>query len=372
MLDDEMSDHATKTPWTSIAALASCLAMLVGWHWDISWHRSIGRDTLWTLPHNAIYVSLAIAFAYNAWLVLRHTFGADRESPAIRVLGFRAPSASFITLWSILVMFAGILFDSWWHDSYGLDVGVFSPPHYVLSFSLAFVYLGQFAYVVLARNQRPTRTGFLVAVAIWALYLGHQLILDPTFGTNAVLTQAYVVSSAVVLPVSLVLVQRVLQWRWAPVAASALYFVVVLVLMQVFQLFPAKPAMGPVYHHIPNFLPPFFPLFLVLPAFVVGELAWRLAPRSRLLAAAAAGPAFVLVFLGANHAWAALLDGPLGQNRFVGGMYPGAVFYENLLPTTRLALDPQGLGLLALACVLAIASSWAGFVGGDWLKRLRR
>jgi hypothetical protein len=372
MLTREMSDSAKKIPWPSIAALVSCTSMLVGWHWDISWHRSIGRDTPFTLPHLAIYAALIIAFGYNAWLVLSHTFGAARERPAIKVLGFRAPSACFLTLWAILVMFAGILFDTWWHDSYGLDVGVFSPPHYVLSFSLAFIYLGQFAYVILARNLDGSKAGFYIAVAIWGLYFGHQLILDPSYGTNAVLTKAYLVSSAIVLPVSFVLVQRVLEWRWAPLASAAVYTVVVIVLMQVFQLFPAEPAMGPVYHRLPNFLPPLFPLFLVVPACLMGEVAWRYRTGSRVKASLILGPLFVISFAGSNFAWAWLVDGSLGQNRFIGGMYPGVVFYEGLLEVTRMTGTSLEWSLGLLACILAMGSCWAGFVAGDWFKRLQR
>lgn len=372
MLANAMTSSSKRIPWPSVAALISCTSMLIGWHWDISWHRSIGRDTPLTLPHLAIYLALIIAFTYNAWIVLSYTFGAGRDRPAIKVLGFRAPSACFLTLWSILVMFAGILFDLWWHDSYGLDVGVFSPPHYVLSFSLAFVYLGQFAYVVLARNVDESRAGFFIALGIWGLYLGHQLILDPSYGTNAVLTKDYMVSSAVVLPISFVVVQRVLNWRWAPVASAAIYTVIVIVLMQVFQLFPAEPAMGPVYHRIPNFLPPMFPLFLVIPAFILGEIAWRFRERSRWLVSLILGPLFVVSFLATNFAWAWLIDGPLGQNRLIGGMYPGAVFYEGLLEVTRVSGTRIDWIMGLVACVIAPLSCLAGYVVGDWFKELRR
>src|SRR5262249_48363531 len=115
--------------WPLVAAVVSTSCMIFGWNWDISWHPSIGRDTVWTLPHFAVYIALALAFAYNVWIVLRGTFGAGRDEPGIRVFAFRAPAGAFVTLWAVLLQFTAILFDIWWHGVYGLDNAVFSPPH---------------------------------------------------------------------------------------------------------------------------------------------------------------------------------------------------------------------------------------------------
>src|SRR5262249_9866618 len=44
--------------WTSVVGVTSTC---VGAHWDISSHRSIGRDTFWTPPHLAIYLCGVLA-----------------------------------------------------------------------------------------------------------------------------------------------------------------------------------------------------------------------------------------------------------------------------------------------------------------------
>ena len=41
-------------PWYVVAALIAATSAKVGVMWDISWHRSIGRDTFWTPAHLAI------------------------------------------------------------------------------------------------------------------------------------------------------------------------------------------------------------------------------------------------------------------------------------------------------------------------------
>ena len=37
------------------AVLAGGTSIVIGILWDISWHRTIGRDTFWTPAHMAIY-----------------------------------------------------------------------------------------------------------------------------------------------------------------------------------------------------------------------------------------------------------------------------------------------------------------------------
>ena len=43
-------------PVPALAAAAGATSIVVGLLWDISWHRSIGRDTFWTPAHMAIYL----------------------------------------------------------------------------------------------------------------------------------------------------------------------------------------------------------------------------------------------------------------------------------------------------------------------------
>src|ERR1700674_623911 len=64
---------ARKEPYLIASAFAAT-SVVVGVVWDISWHRSIGRDTFWTPDHLAIYLGGALAGASCGWLVLRTTF----------------------------------------------------------------------------------------------------------------------------------------------------------------------------------------------------------------------------------------------------------------------------------------------------------
>ncbi|MGH9144459.1 MAG: hypothetical protein ACRD2I_25255, partial [Vicinamibacterales bacterium] len=38
-------------PWSIYSVLFASTSVILGVIWDISWHRSIGRDTFWTPAH---------------------------------------------------------------------------------------------------------------------------------------------------------------------------------------------------------------------------------------------------------------------------------------------------------------------------------
>ena len=49
--------HADRSaiPWYLWSSALAVTSAYIGGYWDISWHRSIGRDSFWSPPHMAIY-----------------------------------------------------------------------------------------------------------------------------------------------------------------------------------------------------------------------------------------------------------------------------------------------------------------------------
>ena len=68
-------------PWYLWAAAAAVTSAYIGGYWDISWHRSIGRDTFWSPPHMAIYACGVLAGLSAAYLIFTTTFGKNARSP---------------------------------------------------------------------------------------------------------------------------------------------------------------------------------------------------------------------------------------------------------------------------------------------------
>src|SRR5688500_6856818 len=92
---------ATRVPWVIYAVLFASTSVVLGVMWDISWHRSIGRDTFWTPAHLAIYLGGIVAGLSCGWIALKTTFaGSDYErGTSVRFWGFRAPFGAWVCIW---------------------------------------------------------------------------------------------------------------------------------------------------------------------------------------------------------------------------------------------------------------------------------
>src|SRR6185436_10786015 len=114
----------TTLPWYLWAAAAAVTSAYIGGYVDISWHRSIGRDTFWSPPHLAIYACGVLAGIAAAALIFSTT--VKRTSPlrdaSIRIWGLRGPLGAFLCAWGGVAMLVSAPFDDWWHNAYGLDV----------------------------------------------------------------------------------------------------------------------------------------------------------------------------------------------------------------------------------------------------------
>jgi hypothetical protein len=121
--------------WTGVVAITSSA---IGGAWDVAWHRSIGRDTFWTAAHMAIYVCGVLAGVICAWLIARSTFTRDPQlrAASVQIFGLRAPLGAFLAGWGCVAMATSAPFDNWWHNAYGLDVKIVSPPHALLILGL--------------------------------------------------------------------------------------------------------------------------------------------------------------------------------------------------------------------------------------------
>ena len=107
----------------SLGVLAVFVA-LAGVYWDVSWHVVIGRETFWVPPHRLIYSGTAVFFVST----LCALFLTRRRAGSFRATGRAGVGFAVGALGSIIQVLAGPL-DGMWHERYGLDVTVWSPPH---------------------------------------------------------------------------------------------------------------------------------------------------------------------------------------------------------------------------------------------------
>src|SRR5215469_11738264 len=142
-------------PWTVWCMIAGLVSGTIGGHWDISWHMSIGRDSFWTPAHILIQLAAVLVGFACASMILSATFGAGSASPgaSVKIWGFRGPLGAFIALWGCAAMLTSAPFDNWWHNAYGLDVKIVSPPHTLLSLGSFAIKVGVLALIAGLMNR---------------------------------------------------------------------------------------------------------------------------------------------------------------------------------------------------------------------------
>jgi hypothetical protein len=369
-------------PWYVWCSVAAVTFAMVGVHWDISWHRSIGRDTFWTPAHIAIHLCGVLAGISCGYLVLNTTFSPRSllRDCSVWIWGFRGPLGAFIAAWGGIAMITSAPFDNWWHDAYGLDVKIISPPHMVLAMGVLAVHLGG---LILILGQMNRATGALQKqLRAMFIYVGGMTMVCLTVLQMEITTRIamhtahfyYLVS--LVVPLVLAGVGRASNYRWGATAVAGVYSVFVFLMGRILPLFPAEPKLGPVYHQVTQFTPPEFPLLIIIPA-VLLDLIWqRTEGWSTPLRALVSGPVFVGAFALVQWPWADFLASPAARNWFFGSKYFGYYVGPNSI-FKRFGFVPteQGSELwtqVAAAVFTAMITCTLGLAWGNWMRRIRR
>jgi hypothetical protein len=349
---------------------------MVGTHWDISWHRSIGRDTFWTPAHLAIYLGGVLAGLSGAWQVLRGTWGSPSAGPGVRVWGLRGPVGAWVGIWGAAAMLVSAPFDDWWHNAYGLDVEILSPPHSLLGLGVITIQLGALLVILSHLNRTPEAGRRPLAIA-FAYGAGALLLMTATLLTewnipNMQHRAGFYMIAAGAYPVLLLAVGRAAPLRWPATTAAALYMAVSLAMTWILPLFPGRPLLGPILNAVDHMVPPPFPVLLVLPALAV-DLLLRRARGNDWTLAALAGPAFLAVFFVAQFWFSEFLLTPLARNWFFAAdrwdysVLPGEWRYRFWG-----AFDVVTAPRLAAAAVVALASARLGLALGRWMRGVVR
>ncbi|PYP57924.1 MAG: hypothetical protein DMD44_08600 [Gemmatimonadetes bacterium] len=369
-------------PWYVAATLVAATSAKVGIIWDISWHRSIGRDTFWTPAHMAIYLGGVLAGLSCGWLALRTTFAgpAQARAASVRFWGFRAPLGAWLGVWGALAMITSAPFDNWWHNAYGLDVKVLSPPHVILALGIWAIQLGSLFLVLALQNrtsdeQRPPPYGVLAAYLVGILLQNATTLTIEQLGfANVAHSALYYKIAACALPLLLVAGARAARLRWPATTAAAAYMLISLVMIWILQLAPATPKLAPVFNPVTHMVPPPFPLLLVVPALAIDLVMRRVGPGRDWLLSLLVGLAFLLVFFVTQWFFTEFLLTPHARNFIFGA---DQWDYSSRLGPWRYRFwradtDPVTPRALALAALLAVASARIGLWWGNWMARIRR
>lgn len=374
--------RSTIVPWYIWCSVAAVTSAMVGAHWDISWHRSIGRDTFWTPAHIAIYMCGVLAGLSCGYLILATTFGHVEElkDASVKIWGFRGPLGAFLSAWGGLAMLTSAPFDDWWHSAYGLDVKIVSPPHVVLIAGILAIETGTLILILGAMNRAVGRLKRRLDALF--LYIGAMIVVLLTILTMEYTDRSFLHGAefylimAITIPVVLAGVSRASGNRWAATVITGIYTLFLLGMEWILPLFSAQPKLGPVFHPVTQFIPPEFPLLLIAPAVVLDWLWQKLQNQTRWVQSVIAGSAFLAVLLAVEWPFADFLMSPGARNWFFGSIYfdyftgPDTNLFQN-----RFEPSAGGVGFwsqLAWAAVVSILMTRLGLAWGEWMRRVRR
>jgi hypothetical protein len=376
------SNNQAGVPWYVWCSAAAVTFAMVGVHWDISWHRSIGRDTFWTPAHIAIHMCGVLAGISCGYLVLNTTFNPRsvlREC-SVKIWGFRGALGAFIAAWGGIAMLTSAPFDNWWHDTYGLDVKILSPPHMVLALGVFAVHAGA---LILILGQMNRATGKLrQQLLVLFLYVGGMTLVCLNVLQMELTLRLFMHTAhfygvvALVAPPILAGVGRASKFKWGATAVAGVYGVFVFLMGRILPLFPAQPKLGPVYHQLHQFTPPEFPLLLIIPALALDLMWQRTSSWGTIRQALASGTVFLAVFAAVQWPFADFLASPAARNWFFGTNYFGYYTQANSLAArfgfVETEQGSQFWRQTGIALVLSIATTWLGLSWGNWMQRIRR
>jgi hypothetical protein len=385
----QVSTTTAGVPWyVWFGALAVTSASLGG-AWDVAWHRSIGRDTFWTPAHLAIQACGIMAAIICGYLVVVNTFGrsAKLQTASVNVLGFRAPLGAFIAAWGGIAMITSAPFDNWWHEAYGLDVKIVSPPHTLLILGIRAVGVGILFLILAAMNraagdetQAGTRTFKSlqrVFVYVGGLIVGGQMffLMEYTWDVRLHTVAAYV-SMGIALPLALAMLSQASRYKWAATVTSAIYMLFVVGEILIFPLVPAQPKLGPVFNPVTHLIPAKFPILIIVPALALDLLWQRTRAWKPWKVALFSGFLFIAVLTIVEWPFASFLLSKASENRFFGTMYFDYNARPNGIDRLRRFFKPDsGVTLywgLLRAAIYASISTWIGLSFGRWMRRVQR
>ncbi|MCC5936559.1 MAG: hypothetical protein JJU34_04705 [Lunatimonas sp.] len=378
----------TPIPTYVYASVFASLCIAVGLLWDISWHMSVGRDGLFSPPHLSMYLGAVIAGVFSGVKVLKTSFFSSKEEQrgSIPFWGiFRGSLGALFCIWGAFAMLTSAPFDDWWHNTYGLDVKILSPPHLVLGLGMMMIQFGAMVSVLSVQNNlrgevsRKTQTHLKWLFALSAgfvLVMVYTIISEFFFVNRLHGATAYQVA-AVIFPLLIIPVAYASPFRWGGTVMALAYTFLMAAMVWILPLFPAEPKLSPIYNHITHFQPYHFPLLLIFPAIGIDLAIRRWRTLNRWVLAAVLGLVFLAVFVPVQWYFADFLNTEVARGWFFGrSSWPYSsspdwayryVFHPNYVSS---GMDlVKGLGIAGL---LGLVSARVALAWGSWMEQVKR
>ena len=201
----------------------------IGGAWDIQWHVEIGRDSLFIPPHLVVMVAFISGVALVTAMIAYET-GLARASQVpshtIKIGPFYSSRTVFAIFFGYSFALLSALFDELWHEIFGLDVTLWSPPHLMIMASTALVDFSLLLGITASSRRlgykltwnSPLTWGILL-VGAYAFesvnfQLGEAFIISYRLGGEGLMGLLFPILVGILLPMSLMIVLRLTNRFW--------------------------------------------------------------------------------------------------------------------------------------------------------------
>jgi len=316
-------------------------------------------------------------------LIFTTTFGKTPElkDVSVRIWGLSGPLGAFICAWGGVAMLASAPFDDWWHNAYGLDVRIISPPHMVLAAGFFGIELGTVMLMLAFMNRahqsvRPAMERLFLYVGGTVLCESLLIKLESISRADQHNARFYIVV-LIGTPAILTALAIASERKWASTMIAGVYSAFALAFLWILPLFPAEPKLGPVFREVTHFIPWEFPLLIVVPAFVIDLIMQRTGTWRPLVRGLVVGLAFFAAFVAVQWPFADFMLSPWARNGFFGSSYvdfatppqSALVRYEFFQREATPLLFWRGM---LIAAAISWLMAWLGLHAGRAMQKVRR
>jgi hypothetical protein len=336
----------------------------------------------------AIYLGGALAGFTAGWLAIRDTFLAREANRnfSVNVFGARAPLGAWVAIWGAIAMLTAGPFDNWWHNAYGLDVKIISPPHVVLGLGMLGISVGALLLVLSRQNRFPDSSakgsGLYIFTGGVFVMLGSVFLLEYIYPNDQHGGKFYIVC-AMMFPARLIAIGRSARISWATTLTAAVFMGFLCATDWILNLFPAHPKLAPIFNPITHMVDLPFPLLLIVPALGIDLVLYLTRNKQgwwrQILIAVLLGTVFVAIFIPVQWNFSKFLISTRAANWFFMsdriwgyGNGRGQWWHEfwggSKSSIVELLTSPDLKSIWIFAC----ASSWVGLFFGDWMRKVRR
>ena len=331
----------------------------------------------------AIYACGILAGISAGYLIFSTTFGRNPEHKdvSVRIWGLRGPLGAFICAWGGVAMLASAPFDDWWHNAYGLDVRIISPPHMVLAAGFFGIEFGAVVLMLAFMNRASEK--LRPAMERMFLYVGGTVLCESLLIKLESISRAdqhnarFYIVVMIGTPLILTALAIASDRKWASTIIAGVYTAFALAFLWILPLFAAEPKLGPVYREVTHFIPWEFPLLIIVPAIATDLIMQRTRDLRPLLRALAVGGVFLAVFVVVQWPFASFMQTAAARNWFFGSGY----LDFSTPPRSPLATyeffyrEPAAVMFwrnMAIAAVMAWFMAWLGIHLGRAMQKVRR